>query len=364
MTIRERIISVYRGQIPDKPPLGIYSRYLRSGDIERRTRTRGLGILDFFPPVSLLAPPWHIQPGYVSEVRNAILDVKISWKDGQMVETRTLETSKGNISQITAKDPSSGSDWILKPYLERPEDLRVMSHLAEETIFRDQTPAFRQRTTDLGEDGVVLARLDRSPYQKLLIELVDPQRFLIDFSLDPDPYEELMEVMGRRLDEQFELALASDAEILWQPDNITSDMTPPRFFEKYCLPFYAKRGAACREAGKIYAVHMDGRTRALKDLIAACPIDVIESFSLPDIGGDLPIPEAIRAWPDKVVCPNVPSTLCLKADEEIERYLSGVAADFGRDRPFMLQISEDIPPETYSRILPILARFMNDRANL
>ena len=229
MTIRERIISVYRGQIPDKPPLA-YIPVIFDQETSRDAPEPGAWHPGLLPPVSLLAPPWHIQPGYVSEVRNAILDVKISWKDGQMVETRTLETSKGNISQITAKDPSSGSDWILKPYLERPEDLRVMSHLAEETIFRDQTPAFRQRTTDLGEDGVVLARLDRSPYQKLLIELVDPQRFLIHFSLDPDPYEELMEVMGRRLDEQFELALASDAEILWQPD-ITSDMTPPRFFE-------------------------------------------------------------------------------------------------------------------------------------
>ena len=36
-----------------------------------------------------------------------------------------------------------------------------------------------------------------------------------------------MEAVGRRLDEQFELALGSKADVIWQPDNLSADLTPP-----------------------------------------------------------------------------------------------------------------------------------------
>jgi hypothetical protein len=364
MTIRERIMSVYRNRVPDRIPVGIYARYLRTGQIERKARSAGLGILDFHPPVSLIAPPWHVRAGYLSEVKNTVFKTVLSWEDGREVETRIFETPIGEISQTSVKENADGGEWIKKHYLETPADYPIMRYVVENTVFRVQEDAFSQADRDLGEDGVVLGRLDRSPYQKLIIELADPQKFFIDFHLDPRPAEELMEVIGRRLDEQFELALRSSAEVLWQPDNLSADMTPPRMFEKYVLPFYQKRGLLCRRAGKIYAVHIDGRTKALKDQIARSPIDVVESFSLPEVGGDFPAAAAKAAWPGKVFCPNFPSPLSLKSREEIEAYLERMAADFGDRTPFMLQLSEDIPPETYAVVLPILAGFMEKRSRV
>jgi len=67
----------------------------------------------------------------------------------------------------------------------------------------------------LGEDGVVLSRLDRSPYQKLLIELAGPERFLIDLYTNPKPVEKLMQVIGLRQDDQLALALDSEAAFIW-----------------------------------------------------------------------------------------------------------------------------------------------------
>ncbi len=358
MTIRERILAVYRNRVPDRIPVGIYSRYHRPGAVERRARSEGMGILDFYPPVSLVAPPWHLQPGYVSEVRNARFGSAISWHEGREVETRTYETPAGAISQTAVQDPAVGGQWIQKHYLETPDDYAVMRYIVENTVFRSQEDAFSRAESDLGQDGVVLGRLDRSPYQKLIVELADPQKFFLDFHADPRPAEELMDVLEARLDEQFAMALGSKAEVLWQPDNLSADMTPPYLFEKYGLPYYEKRGRACREAGKIYAVHIDGRTRALKDLIARCPIDVVESFSFPEIGGDFPVPEAKKAWPGKVLCPNFPAPLSLKPRAEIESYLARVVAEFGPRTPFMIQVSEDLPPESYAHVLPILSGFM------
>ena len=356
MTVHDRMLAVYRHEIPDQIPVSIYKRYLPYSYTERIVRNMGMGVSDYYPPVSLLAPPWHTHSGYISEVKGVDLQVRFSWENGKTVEIRTYETPVGTVSQRTTKDPHYGSDWISKYYIETPEDYKIMQYIVEHTVFRKQGKELQTKMEELGTDGVVLARLDRSPYQKLLMELAGPERFLVDLYTDPGPVIELIETMNRRMDEAFEMALETPVEVVWQPDNISVDMTPPDAFKRYCLPFYEKRGQRLQEAGIPYVIHMDGRLKALKSLIAQSTFDVVESFSLPLLGNDLPLTDAWAAWPDKVVLPNFPSPICLESDEEIEAFVSGLLAEVGSDRPFMLQVSEDIPTSEWQRVLPVLCR--------
>lgn len=299
MTTKERILAIYRNQKPDKIPWAIYNRYHRIGHIERYARNQGLGILDFYPVVSLIAPPWHVKSGYVSEVKNSSFSIQLAWENGEQLEKRTFTTPAGTISQKTRKDPAYGSDWIEKHYVQSTEDLKIMQYIIENTVLKSQEKTIIQRIEDLGDDGVVLGRMDRSPFQKLLIELVNPEQFLVDVYVNPAPIDELIQVIDSRMDEQFDMALNSSVEVIWQPDNVTSDMTPPDLFSKYCLPFYQKNGNKCKEAGKLYAVHIDGRTRGIKDQIKDVPFDIIDSFSTPLIGGDITIEEALNIGPTK-----------------------------------------------------------------
>jgi len=277
MNIRERMMSVYRNRVPDQMPVGIYKRYYRLGSVEREVRNMGMGIIDFHPIVSLLSPPWHMHEGYVSEVKNVELRIKYVWENGKMMEFRIFETPVGTLSQCLTKDPIYGSDWVSKHYIKETEDYKIMQYIVEHTVFRKNESQIREIIDDMDDDGVLLGRVDRSPYQKLLIELAGPEKFLMDLLTTPEPIEELMEVMAKKLDEQYKMAIESQADLVWQPDNITSDMTPSNFLEKYCLPFYEKHGKQCRDAGKVYIVHMDCRTNAIKDLVARAPIDVVES---------------------------------------------------------------------------------------
>jgi hypothetical protein len=159
--------------------------------------------------------------------------------------------------------------------------------------------------------------------------------------------------MNHKCDEQFALAMESKVEVIWQPDNITADMTPPEMYEKYLLPFYEKHGKQCREAGKPYLVHIDGRTRGIKEEIARSHFDVVESFSFSEMGGDVDVKEATIIWKDKVLCPNFPASLYNNSEESIMNYLDLKKNEFG-DKPFMIQISEDIPIESYNHILQVL----------
>ncbi len=356
MTIRERIMAVYRHQVPDRVPVSIYARYLPRGSTERMVRDLGLGILDYVPLTTLLAPPWHTHTGFVSEVQGAEFDIRFTWENGQKLETRIYRTPLGTLTQRIRQDPTYGSDWTEKFYLNSPEDYKIMQYIVEHTVLRKNEEAFLAKQEDIGEDGVVLGRVDRSPFQKLLIELAGPERFLVDLYTDPAPALELLAAMDKKMDEVFEMVCESQAEVIWQPDNVSCDMTPPKCFEEYLLPYYFKQGKKLHERGKIYLVHMDGRLRAIKEMIALAPIDGIESFSFPEIGGDLSITHAALAWPGKVILPNFPSSLATQDETTIVGFLDKLLNEVGPRRPFMLQISEDIPPGSWRHALPILCQ--------
>ena len=104
MTIRERIMAVYRHQVPDQVPVSIYARYLPRGSTERMVRDWGLGILDYVSLTTLLAPPWHTHAGFVSEVQGAEFDIRFTWENGQKLETRIYRTPLGTLTQRIRQD--------------------------------------------------------------------------------------------------------------------------------------------------------------------------------------------------------------------------------------------------------------------
>lgn len=349
--LRERMLDAYYGQAHERTPIGIYSRYLPRGAREREFRNRGLGIIDYIPPTTLLAPPWHLYDEFLSPVDGAHLTVKRHWNGQTWIEQRTYETAVGSVWQESEKDEGGvGSEHIRKHYIASPEDYRTMTYLVRHAVFLDNGPRIQGRLRELGSDGVVLGRLDRSPYQKCLIELVGPERFLVDLHVDPEPVLELMTAMGSRMEEAFERALESPLEILWQPDNVTSHMTPPDAFETFLLPFYRKRAMAADAAGKRYLVHMDGKLNALSRLIDESGVHAVESFTLPDMGGDLSLAQARVLFPKAIPHPSLPSNWFVLSDDEL-RQRAGSLLEELRGSPSMLQVSEDIPPAALDRLL-------------
>ncbi len=316
----------------------------------------GLGVIDFFPVVSMLAPPWHLQPGYLSEVKGAELDIRFAWEDGERIEIRRYRTPVGEVAQKTRIDPAYGSDWVTKHYIERPEDYRVLRYLTEHTVLRRQDAAFEAGARNLGSDGVMLARLERSPFQKLLVELAGPERFLLDLYTQPEEPLALLEALARKSEEAFAMACDSSADILWQPDNVTAELTPPDCFRRYLAPFYERCVAAARQAGKVYLVHMDGRLKPLRKLIAGSPIHGIESFSSPETAGDMTIAEAATTWPGKVLLPNFPASLCHQPAKDTEAFLERCRSAIDQDVPLALQFSEDLPMDRWNTTVELVLK--------
>ena len=357
MNKSSRLLNAYRRISDGRPVLSIYSRYLPRGGRERGARELGLALVDNYPIVSLIAPPWHLSPGYVSETHGIEFTISYHWTNGTKVEKRTYNTPHGSVWQETTVDPSFGSDWIQRFYIKKPEDYQIVRYIVENSVLRLQEKEFQHRVDDMGADGVVVARVDRSPYQKLLVELAGPERFLMDLYSAPEIVEPLFQALERKMDEALRMVMNTGVELIWYPDNLTCEMTPPKMYEKYHLPFYGKFGSWAREAGKISIVHMDGRLRPLAALIDRSPLDVVESFSLPIIGGDLTLAEAATLWPGKAIFPNFPASLSKESRRKIGEFLDELYGQMPSSRPFVLQFSEDIPHEDWQHVVSAVADY-------
>ncbi|MHB1375827.1 MAG: uroporphyrinogen decarboxylase family protein [Candidatus Humimicrobiaceae bacterium] len=155
--------------------------------------------------------------------------------------------------------------------------------------------------------------------------------------------------MEKRLDESYLMALETNIELIWQPDNVTSDMTPPNSFKEYILPLYKKYSKQVKEKNKRFVVHLDGKIKHLNTLLNNAGIDVIESMSLPEIGGDLTLSEAYINFPNSVIIPNFPSNWNVLPEKKIKEKLKILLNDRNDKRPFMLQVSEDLPDNEWKK---------------
>lgn len=364
MTPKEKLLSIYRKEGQGEIPWAAYGGFLLPwGSVERDLRNRGCGLIQW-TPVSSWQPPgmghmkgWELE----SEIRDVEMSIRAVWENGEKTLVRTYDTPLGSVSEKMREEPGYHSLWIKEFLVKTPGDYEIVKFMVENTVFREQYDSFVEAEEKMGDDGVTLAVVDRSPWQKTLIEITGTERIYFDLHDDPGPVEDLLLTMEKKQDEAYQIIADSKAEIVWMVDNLTGDLTPPGVFEKYCLPFYNKVAKLLHDKDKFLAVHMDGKLRALKDLIKQTDIDVIESFTLPETGGDLPIEEASAVWEDKSIMANIPAFLCYQSEEEVRDYLRTLLTKVSPRKNFMLELSENLPHPFWKKTLPLVAEIMQNQ---
>jgi hypothetical protein len=345
------MLAFYYGQETDRIPMATYDFLVPRGRTERELREKGLGLIKWCSVSPLISPAFLGMGGQVKDVE---VSLKEMWENGEKLTVRTFQTPKGSVFEIYRADPAYGSMWIKKHLIERKEDYSVLQFIVENSLVSDNRESILETQDDLGQDGVVLGMVDRTPFQKVMWEMTGPERIFLDLYDDPEPVEALLQAVEMKMDETYALAAEGPAEVIWSPDNITGDLNSPDFFKKYHLPHYSRRAKLLHQNNKSYIVHMDGIIKSLIKLVNQTDVDVVESFSLPLAGGNLPIKDALEAWPDKSIAANVPASLCFQDEGTIRAFVDELLSDLDGRKNFMLQVSEDLPHKFWKIGLPVI----------
>lgn len=346
MTPRDRILSILHGSQPDQVPWFGDLDYWATADVARGTRPP-----DFKESAAYIA--WHRElrvgfylQGYFPFRLHLDLDER-TWTAGNR-RFRRLVTPVGALCECWEYLPGSYTEAPVEHLVKSEEDLPALQYVYEHTAVEPDYAYAERRREQIGEQGVLLCYLPKSPFMHLTVLEAGIAAVTFMEQSAPDQFHATLAAMKRVFDKAARIAVNSPAEVLMIPENLSSEMVGPRFFDAYVRSTQEEWIAEIHTAGKYSFVHMDGTLRGLLRHQASTGVNVIEAMT-PTPVGDLAVEDwAVSAQnPTTILWGGIPGSYFtpLVSATEFERHIRSVLAVMRSCPRFVLGVADQVPPD-------------------
>lgn len=347
MNIRERVLMVLRGGVPDRVPwMADFDYWAQS--LERR----GLQPEGFRRSPEYL--DWHreLNTGFYLQGYwpfRMVPDETVAIEEGQDgdIRYRHVITPAGSLEEQWLFLHSSYSEAPHKHFVEDVSDLKALRYWHEHIRYEPDYERAQWVKDHVGDQGVTLCYMPRSPFMQMVAEYAGIVNIVNLWYAAPDEFTETMNVMRRAHDQAAEIALASPAECLMIPENLSAEMVGRKFFETYLRDYETYWNTRIREAGKFSFVHMDGTLRGLIGPVASTGFTVIESFTPAPVGNVDVTEVRPMVEPGTVLWGGMPGAYFspVVSDEEFEAHLNRVLDVMTTHPGFVLGCADQVPPD-------------------
>ena len=341
MTMRERILAVVQGRPMDRVPFVIYEGILDGDALRRCLGPDRLGFMRW----SKVHRVEHPHCRFVEE------DFA---RGGARWRRNTLHTSAGSIYEERVFEDAYDSSSIRKHYVQEPQDYEVLWAYLTDSIILPDYDLYHRDAAELGDEGVPLVAVERTPYQQLWVQWVGLDTLGFHMVDCPDRVQHTIDLLRARARRIFEIAYRSPAPFIDFPDNITAPAIGPRRFRAYCVPLYDELAGMLAEDGRPVFVHMDGDLKPLWQAISDSRVGGLDSFA-PAPDNDTTVAEAVALWPDMRLFVNFPSSQHLLPAEGVRAQAEEILAAAGHTGRLQIQISENVPHAVWRTSMPAIA---------
>ncbi|MFX0074735.1 MAG: uroporphyrinogen decarboxylase family protein, partial [Candidatus Hermodarchaeota archaeon] len=238
------------------------------------------------------------------------------------------------------------------------DDIKIMRYLLENTEFFFSNENYQLANKQFGDLGVPSTYLMKSPYQKLVTELMGFTRTILFLKKYPSQVENFMIFLDLWDDEMYNQISKSPLQIVNFGENLDSNLSPPHYFEKYLLPYYEKRVKQFHQADKYCHIHMDGSLRDFLPYFEHLPFDGFEALTA-EPQGDVKLEEIKDVIGNKILLDGIPSILFLSEYDYsyLEAYTQKVLELFSPH--LILGISDELSPNGDIRKIEKLKELVN-----
>jgi len=347
-TPRERVLAILNKEQPDRVPWFGDLDYWATG-----LRVRGVVGADFVQSQAYV--DWHrdlrvgfyLQGTFPFRVQyDGSIAVK-KWREGNL-RYRQFDTPYGQLRDCWQWIEQSFSEAPIEHLIKTSADLAVMTYIIRHQSTEPDYDALARRRSQVGEQGIVLGYMPRSPFMDLLVEDCGIETLAL-LQLDAqDQLAELMEVKESAHDLASAITVDSPAEALMIPENLSAEMVGPQNFEKYLRRYQTRWAKNIAAAGKYSFVHMDGTLRGLLKQECSVGLTVLEALT-PEPVGDV----AIEQWADyagesrTIFWGGLPGVYFtpLIDDAEFDRQVIDVLAVMSQEPRYVLGVADQVPPD-------------------
>jgi hypothetical protein len=280
-------------------------------------------------------------------------------RQGLPGERTILETPWGILAQESLIEPTYGTGSRKKHFVKEPEDYDVLHAYLDNSVVVEDLSEVQAAYRDLGEDGLPLVRMERTPFQQLWIQWVNIEDLSYHLVDCPDRVHRCTDAMVRQARKTFEVAARASLDFVDFPDNLTAPIIGEANFRQYCVPLYDELAQMLDERDVPVFVHMDGDLKPLWDAIGESRVRGLDSLSPPP-DNDTSAGDAVSLWPGKRVFLNYPSSVHLRSPEEVYDKTGEILEEAGHTGRLQIQISENVPPGVWRKSFPEIVRAIRD----
>lgn len=347
MTHRERILSILQGKQPDLLPWCGDLDYWATSLIKRGMKPEGfIQSEEYIQWHKDLNVGFYLQ-GYFPYKQIMEGCEVVEWNDGHK-RFKEIRTPVGSVRECWEYIPESFTEGPVEHFLKGAEDLPVMTFIYENTRFEADYDFACKRKAQVGDQGVVLCYLPKSPFMHLVALEAGIMSVTMTAMTMPEKFRELLDAMKKAFDQAALIALESPAEVLMIPENLSSEMVGPEFFELYMRAYQEEWTAKIREAGKYSYIHIDGTLAGLLKQEASVGFTVLEALT-PHPVGDLKWDELADFVGDSrsILWGGIPGAYFTNnvSEKEFERHVKGVIEMMVREPRYVLGVADQVPPD-------------------
>jgi len=364
VTPYERIIAVFEGKGCDRVPWNIRHEFWYHYNLARGTlpaKYRGMRLIDVCLEWDA---SWRCYSGYFTESFVKVsyagdVEVKTS-VSGRTVATE-IKTPKGTLRQASMKDDLELTSRIIEFPVKSLEDLKPLGYMLENLKVKFDWETYNRMEREIKGQGIVSYFFPRSPYQSLILEyagLERTMRFLLKYRRE---IEGFMEVIKASNNIFYEVMAETPIKIFNLGENIDVRMTPPRFFERYCLPYYQDRAGYLHRKGKYVHIHVDGYAKPLLPLLRESGLDGVEALTVKPVG-DITLEDIKRDLGDEIVILDgipyiyfIPEAVSLN---DFDMFVRKIISMFRNN--LVLGISDELPPPADETRVSRVSKIIND----
>ena len=280
------------------------------------------------------------------------------------LKTRVFVTPRGEL--VERQHLTRDKTWRVVDFpVKGPEDLRALLWLLRHTRYSFSRDLFTAGSLFVGERGVPQFWVPKSPYQALAqwwMKLPDLVYAIADV---PGLVTDVMQAIDDAYDPLYEqITSCDDVQIVNFGENLHDSLFSPAWFERYLLPWYAKRAGQFARAGIFTHIHLDGYFHSLLPYLKDLPFDGLEALT-PEPQGDVTLEEMAEHLGDKILLDGIPAVLFMPS-YSLDELMSTVERIVALFHPrLVLGISDEVPegagPEAIERVKLVAAWARNQQ---
>lgn len=213
-------------------------------------------------------------------------------------------------------------------------DLRLWAKMSSRGYYSPRYDRISETLSAAPNDLVLDLVIPRSPYGKLVHELVGFEELVYWLFDNPSAIIEFLEEQSQRDIALIELAAQAPlAQVVIMSDHSDQNLISPVDYQKYCIPFYRKIADLLHKSGKKLSSHLDGNFKGYMPMLSETKFDILDGCTPFPMSNykvyelvDVVVKNNICSWcgvPSTMICQNLPDTNVLQAGEEILNAFAG-----------------------------------------